>query len=446
MRRAIREIAACFAVYRSYVAPARGEITEEDRGYIDQAIECAKQKRKDIGAGLFDFMRDVLTLEVKGKQEAEFLMRFQQFTPPVMAKGVEDTAFYCYNRLVAMCEVGGDPGSDGIGVAEFHAYNAKMQATHPHTMLTLSTHDTKRSDDVRARLAVLTEMPAKFGGALNRWSRMNNDLRTELFGGGHGDMPDRNTEYLLYQTLIGAWPISIERMQEYMLKATREAKQKTSWTVNNAEFEDALHQFIDAVMRYAPFVTALEQFVDEVKDAGRLNSLAQTLIKHTAPGVPDLYQGAELWDLTLVDPDNRRPVDYVLRTKLLREIHRLPAAGLAAEVMRRADEGLPKLWTIHQALCLRRERPESFGAQADYSPLTAEGTKARHVIAYLRGDSVATIVPRLVATLGGAWGETSVELPPGRWTNRLTGGAMAGGKVALREAVRDFPVALLVRD
>jgi (1->4)-alpha-D-glucan 1-alpha-D-glucosylmutase len=446
MRRAIREIAACFAVYRSYVAPARGEITEEDRGYIEQAIECAKQKRKDIGAGLFDFMRGVLTLEVKGKQEAEFLMRFQQFTPPVMAKGVEDTAFYCYNRLVAMCEVGGDPGSDGIDVAEFHAYNAKMQVTHPHTMLTLSTHDTKRSDDVRARLAVLTEMPAKFGGALNRWSRMNNDLRTELFGGGHGDMPDRNTEYLLYQTLIGAWPISIERIQEYMLKATREAKQKTSWTVNNAEFEDALHQFIDAVMRYAPFITALEQFVNEVKDAGRVNSLAQTLMKHTAPGVPDLYQGAELWDLTLVDPDNRRPVDYALRTKLLREIHKVPATGIAAEMMRRADEGLPKLWTIHQALCLRRERPESFGAQTDYSPLTVEGTKAGHVIAYLRGDSVATIVPRLVAALGGAWGGTNVELPPGRWTNRLTGAAMAGGKVTLKEALRDFPVALLVRD
>ena len=446
MRRAIREIAACFAVYRSYVAPARGEITDEDRGYIERAIECAKQKRRDIGAGLFDFMRGVLTLEVKGKQEAEFLMRFQQFTPPVMAKGVEDTAFYCYNRLVAMCEVGCDPGSNGIGVAEFHAYNAKMQATHPHTMLTLSTHDTKRSDDVRARLAVLTEMPAKFGGALNRWSRMNNDLRTELFGGGPGDMPDRNTEYLLYQTLIGAWPITIERMQEYMLKAVREAKQKTSWTANNAEFEDALHQFIEAVMRYAPFVTDLERFVDEMKDAGRVNSLAQTLMKHTAPGVPDLYQGSELWDLTLVDPDNRRPVDYGLRTKLLREMLRLSATGAAAEAMRRADEGLPKLWTIHQALCLRRERPESFGAQAAYTPLKVEGANAGHVIAYLRGESVATIVPRLVTVLGGEWGETAVELPLGRWTNRLTGAAVTGGKVGMKEALRDFPVALLVRD
>src|ERR1017187_2817772 len=217
MRRAIREIAACYPVYRSYVEPARNEITDEDRTTIARAVECAKQKRPDIGAGLFDFVGGVLTMEVKGKQETELLMRFQQFTPPVMAKGVEDTAFYCYNRLVAMCEVGGDPGSNGMSVAEVHAYNAKMQATHPHTMTTLGTHDTKRSDDVRARLAVLSEMPAEFGDALNRWSRMNNELRAELFGGGHGDLPDRNTEYMLYQTLIGAWPIGAARVQEFML-------------------------------------------------------------------------------------------------------------------------------------------------------------------------------------------------------------------------------------
>jgi (1->4)-alpha-D-glucan 1-alpha-D-glucosylmutase len=451
MRRAIRELAACFAVYRSYVDPTRGEITDEDRAAILRAVECAKQKRPDIGAGLFEFLGNVLTLRVKGKQESEFLMRFQQFTPPVMAKGVEDTAFYCYNRLVAMCEVGGDPGSNGVSVAEFHAYNAKMQATHPHTMTTLSTHDTKRSDDVRARLAVLSEMPAKFGGALNRWSRMNNELRAELFGGRYGDMPDRNTEYLFYQTLIGAWPITVERVQEYMLKAVREAKQRTSWTTNNAEFEDALHKFIEAVMRHSEFVTDLERFVDEVKDAGRVNSLAQTLMKHTAPGVPDLYQGAELWDLSLVDPDNRRPVDYRLRAKLLREIVGLPAKEAVAEAMRHMDEGLPKLWTIHQALCLRRERPESFGAQAAYTPLRAEGPQAGHVIAYLRGEEVATVAPRLVTLMGnkqpgGEWGQTVVELPPGRWTNRLTGAQVAGGRVAMEEALRDFPVALMVKE
>jgi len=443
MRRAIREVAACFAIYRSYVAPTRGEIAEEDRAAIARAIECAKQMRQDIDAGLFTFLGDILTMQVKGARESELLMRFQQFTPPVMAKGVEDTAFYCYNRLVAMSEVGGDPGSNGIAAAEFHAYNAKMQATHPHTMVTLSTHDTKRSDDVRARLAVLSEVPAEFGAELNLWSRANNELRAQL---GLGEWPDRNTEWMLYQTLIGAWPISIERAQEYMLKAVREAKQKTSWTANNAEFEDALHRFIEAILKHSPFVAGLERFVATVKDAGRVNSLAQTLMKHTAPGVPDLYQGAELWDLSLVDPDNRRPVDYTLRAQLLREIASLPPAKAAAEAMCRADEGLPKLWTIHRALCLRRERPHSFGADAPYTALQVKGAKACHAIAYLRGEDVATVVPRLSHLLGGDWAGTSVALPAGRWTDRLTGSSFDGGEVAAGEVLRQFPVALLVKE
>ena len=446
MRRAIREIAACMAIYRSYVEPTREEITDEDRDYIERAIECAKSKRLDIAPGLFDFLCNILTLEVKGKQESEFLMRFQQFTPPVMAKGVEDTAFYCYNRLVAMCEVGGDPGSNGMTLDGFHAYQAKMQATYPYTMITLSTHDTKRSDDVRARLAVLSEMPAEFGAALNRWSRMNNELRADVLPGSSGDMLDRNTEYMLYQTLIGAWPISIERVQAYMLKATREAKQKTSWTTNNVEFEGALNSFIEVILQHPPFVTELERFVDEVKDAGRVNSLAQTLLKHTSPGVPDLYQGSELWDLSLVDPDNRRPVDYALRAKLLQEIRSMPADKVAAEVMRRADEGLPKLWTIHQALCLRRERRGSFGVEAAYTPLHIHGAKASHAIAYLRGEDVATVVPILTTKLRNDWQKTAVTLPKGNWMNRLSGASVAGGKVAIAELLKDFPVALLVRE
>jgi (1->4)-alpha-D-glucan 1-alpha-D-glucosylmutase len=231
-----------------------------------------------------------------------------------------------------------------------------------------------------------------------------------------------------------------------MLKAVREAKQQTSWTVNNAEFEDALRVFIDAVTWHAPFVTDLERFVDEVKDAGQVNSLAQTLMKHTAPGVPDLYQGAELWDLSLVDPDNRRAVDYGLRARLLREIVKLTPAKAAAEAMRRKDEGLPKLWTIHQALRLRREQPESFGAEAAYTPLYASGGRADHVVAYLRGERVATVVPRLTAPGGGDWRATRIELPEGRWMNRLTGAEVGGGGLAIGEALRDFPVALLVRE
>ncbi|HEV2618963.1 MAG TPA: malto-oligosyltrehalose synthase, partial [Acidobacteriaceae bacterium] len=443
MRRAIREVAACFRVYRTYVEPVRGEITEEDRMHIREAIECARLKRQDIDGGLFDFLGAVLASDVKGRLETEFLMRFQQFTPPVMAKGVEDTAFYCYNRLVAMSEVGGDPGSDGLSVDAFHAYNAKMQATHPHTMTTLSTHDTKRSDDVRARLAVLSEIPAEFGEALHRWSRTNNELRAEL---KLGESPDRNTEYMLYQTLIGAWPITTERVQEYMLKATREAKQKTTWTANNAEFEDALAKFIAAILGHHEFVVDLAKFVARVQAAGRTNSLAQTLMKHTAPGVPDLYQGSEVWDFSLVDPDNRRPVDYHLRAKMLHEIKRMATDKAASEAMRRAEEGLPKLWTIHQALCLRRERPKSFGSDAAYQPLQFAGKKAAHGVAYLRGGDVATIVPRWTALLNGKWEDASMELPSGMWTNRLTGASVRGGRTPIDELLRDFPVALLVRN
>ncbi|GGG88925.1 malto-oligosyltrehalose synthase [Edaphobacter dinghuensis] len=443
IRRAIREIAACFAIYRTYVVPARDEITDEDRAYISHAAEYAKQERQDIDGGLFDFLRDVLTMRVTGKQESEFLLRFQQFTGPVMAKGVEDTALYCYNRLSAMNEVGGDPGSNGLSVAEFHAYCAKMQATHPLTMTTLSTHDTKRAEDVRARIEVLSEMPSRFSAAIHRWARMNNGFRTAR--AGSGAMPDRNTEYLYYQTLIGAWPLSVERAQAYMLKAVREAKQQTTWTANNKEFEDALARFISGTLAHTPFLKDLEQFVDKVKDAGRVNSLAQTLMKYTAPGVPDTYQGTEIWDLSLVDPDNRRPVDYQERIRLMKALKKLHGDNIAAQVMARSDEGLPKMWVVHHALQLRRERPEWFGADAAYTPLPVDGPKSEHAIAYLRGDSLAVVVPRLTVKLGGVWREASIVLPRGKWLNLLTKTELNGGRVAVRSLLNSFPVALLVR-
>jgi (1->4)-alpha-D-glucan 1-alpha-D-glucosylmutase len=444
VRRAIREVAACFAVYRTYVVPEREEITEEDRRHIEEATECAKSHRQDIDGGLFDFMRDVLTMTVTGKQETEFVMRFQQFTGPVMAKGVEDTAFYCFDRLTGMNEVGSDPGRNGLSVAEFHAYCAKMQATHPATLVTLSTHDTKRSDDVRARQAVLSEIPGRFGAAVQRWSRMNNAFRTAQRGAA--TIPDRNTEYLYYQTLIGAWPLPMDRAQAYMLKAVREAKQQTSWVANNKEFEEALRMFIELTLNYAPFLRELQQFVGRVQEAGRVNSLTQTLLRHTVPGVPDLYQGGELWDMSLVDPDNRRPVDYAVRKKLLCELKHLSGEDVAAKVMLRADEGLPKMWTIHKALELRRERPECFGADADYTPLEVDGDKHDHVIAYLRGEDVVTVVPRLTLKLGGAWKDTIVVLPKGKWRNRLTGGIVEGGVITMKLLLKDFPVALLVRE
>jgi (1->4)-alpha-D-glucan 1-alpha-D-glucosylmutase len=435
IRRAIREVASCFSVYRTYVVPERREIAEEDRYRIERATESAKGNRTDIDGLLFDFMRDVLELKVTGEKEREFVYRFQQFTSPVMAKGVEDTAFYCFNRLTAMNDVGGDPDCDGFSVEVFHEYQQKMQQTFPATMTTLSTHDTKRSDDVRARMAVLSEIPDVFAAEVGRWS--TNNARHK-----QGDWIDPGTEWFLFQTLVGAWPINAERVREYMQKAMREAKVRTSWVANNAEYESALNSYIDGILGDAEFVADVEKFVGEILRAGRINSLAQTLLKHTAPGVPDLYQGGELWDLSLVDPDNRRPVDYALRRKLLAELQTMDAGG----VMARMEEGLPKLWVIHRALKLREEHREWFGAEAEYVAMAAEGARKEHVIAYGRGEHVVTVVPRLPFGLKSEWKDTTVELPAGEWRNRLTDERVHGGTVKLAELLKAFPVALLTRD
>jgi (1->4)-alpha-D-glucan 1-alpha-D-glucosylmutase len=353
-----------------------------------------------------------------------------------MAKGVEDTAFYCFNRMIGLNEVGNDPGREGLSVTELHNYFAKMQASHPITMTTLSTHDTKRADDVRARLATITEIPGRWRSLLNRWSRMNTQFRT-------GSFPDRNTECFLYQTLIGAWPITKDRLISYMEKATREAKQQTTWTQNNKEFEDALRSFIERILESPGFVAELEKFVERILRAGRINSLAQTLLKYTAPGVPDSYQGSELWDLSLVDPDNRRPVDYDTRRIMLSELQK----GMRAdEIMRGIDSGMPKMWVTHTALSLRREHPEWFGAEADYVPLLAEGHKREHVVSYLRGNHVATVVPRWTLKLGDSWASTTLELPQGRWKNLLTGDGMPGGRLRVQALLQRFPVALLTRE
>jgi (1->4)-alpha-D-glucan 1-alpha-D-glucosylmutase len=436
IRRALREMAACLQVYRTYVVPERDQVEDEDRRLIDRAAALAKANRPDLDAGLMDFIADVLALRARGGLETEFLLRFQQFTSPVMAKGVEDTALYCFNPMIGLNEVGGAPGRGGITISEFHDYCTAMQAAHPQTMNTLSTHDTKRADDVRARLAVITEVPSKWKASLYRWSRKNAQFKT-------GKSPDPNTEYFLYQTLIGAWPISAERLKTYMEKAVREAKQQTNWAQQNGEFEDALRNFIDGILGSREFIAELEGFVARVLEAGRANSLAQTLLKLTAPGVPDTYQGSELWDLHLVDPDNRAEIDYETRQSLLAEIEN----GLSPEeIMSRADSGLPKLWVIYKALHLRREKPDWFGANSGYVPLAVDGAKKEHLLGFLRGGRVATVVPRWNVRLGGNWGSTTVELPSGRWSNLLTGDALDGGRLRAQMLLRRFPVALLVQE
>jgi len=435
IRRTLREVATCFPVYRTYVVAEGKHLLDEDIRSIDRAVARAKERRKDLDAGLFDFIADVLSLRSVGLLESEFLMRFQQFTSPVMAKGVEDTAFYCYNRQIGMNEVGADPSLNGVLLKDFHNYCAMMQSTHPRTMTTLSTHDTKRADDVRARLAVLTEIPSQWRTFLRHWTRRNAHLRT-------GSLPDPNTEYFLYQTLVGAWPITSERLVPYMEKATREAKQHTSWTQQNKEFEDALSRYVNGVLESAEFIRALDEFVATVKWAGRRNSLAQTLIKYAAPGVPDIYQGAELWDLSLVDPDNRRPVDYEMRRNMLAELK----SGMDVnEIMRRIDSGMPKLWLIYRMLQIRTDHPEWFDETASYKPIYADGIRSEHLVGFLRGESAAAFAPRWTMKLGDSWSGTGVVIPTGTWKNIFTDEITEGGRIHVEALFEKFPVAFLTR-
>ena len=434
LREALCETAVCFPVYRSYVSASRGAVSREDENMVAQAVNAAKTERPDLDPELLRFLGNLLLLRVLGTLEGELAMRFQQLTSPAMAKGLEDTAFYRYHRLTALNEVGGDPNRFGITVEQFHEACIERQARYPHTMLASTTHDTKRSEDVRARLALLSEIPARWHDTVRAWAVHNERHRKN-------DVPDRNTEYLLYQTLVGAWPITLERMTGYMEKAVREAKVHTRWTQPDEAYENALHEFVQAVMTDEAFRAKLVDFVNDLVYPGRLNSLAQTLLKLTAPGIPDIYQGTELWDLSLVDPDNRRPVDFTLRRQLLKELEALTSEAILA----RMDEGVPKLWVIRQALQLRRRRSALFGADGSYRPLTAKGTKAEHVVAYLRGDAVAAVTPRLIMGLQGDWEDTVLGLPEGRWVNVLTGDDVKGGEVEVETLLARFPVGLLER-
>jgi (1->4)-alpha-D-glucan 1-alpha-D-glucosylmutase len=430
----VRETVACFPVYRTYVRAYAGQVEAADRHYVDQAIDCAKENRSDLPADLFDFLRSVLLLETTGDKESEFVMRFQQFTGPAMAKGVEDTTFYTFNRLSSLNEVGGDPSRFGIPIDEFHRAMHDRQKLWPYAMLASSTHDTKRSEDVRARIHAISEIPGEWTEAVKRWAAHNEKYKKN-------NLPDRNMEYLMYQALFGTWPIDGDRLVNYLIKASREAKTHTSWTDPNPEYDEALKDFVIAAMRDEEFLSDVAAFTGQYIEAGRINSLAQTLIKLTAPGIPDIYQGTEIWDLSLVDPDNRRPVDYELRRKMLRDFD----GASAEDILRRSDEGHPKLWVIKKTLEVRWKKPELFGADGCYQPVAARGEKAGHVIAFLRGDEVATVVPRFTIRLGGRWGDTAVSLPEGDWKNELTGETFAAWDVNISELLKQFPVALLTR-
>ena len=434
LREAVREIAACLGVYRTYVR--RGSPpSEQDRRQVSIAVQEATRRRPDIDAELLSFVADLLLMQNEGADDAEFSARFQQVTPAVMAKGVEDTAFYRYNRLVSLNEVGGDPGLFGRSVEAFHAYCLKTAEKWPATMLTLSTHDTKRSGDVRARTNLLSEIPAEWESAVRRWAEHNERHRAQGF-------PDRNLEYLMYQTMVGAWPVDEHRLVAFLQKAAREAKVHTSWINKVQAFEDALTQFAGSVMADAEFKSDLESFIGrhELVALGRLASLAQSTLLMTSPGVPDLFQGTEVWNLSLVDPDNRRPVDFEHLASLLSEIR----GAALSDVIARTDEGAPKLWLINRLLERRRADPDLFGSSS-YTPLMASGVKARHAVGFVR-DRLLVVVPRLVVGLGGDWADTAIDIPDGSWGSLLTGEEQQGGpSVPVAELTRRFPVAVLAR-
>jgi (1->4)-alpha-D-glucan 1-alpha-D-glucosylmutase len=393
-----------------------------------------------------------------------------------MAKGVEDTAFYIYNRLIALNEVGGDPAEFGAGPADFHRQSAERLRRWPDALLTSSTHDTKRSEDVRARIVVLSEIPREWRAAVNRWARVNRRHKTRVEG---QPAPSRNDEYLFYQTLLGAWPWGaetvdetfIERIEAFMLKAAREAQQQTSWINPDAEYEEAIRRFVRAALdasRRNPFLEDLPALRDLVAHAGACNALAQQLLKLTAPGAPDIYQGSELWDQSLVDPDNRRPVDYKECARLLKELQRRkPGKRLAAELLETKADGRVKLFLTSRALAYRLAHPDLF-ARGDYIPLEAEGEQAGHVVAFARrhgAQEAIAAVPRLVVNLTGkeridpigraVWGETRLLLPgaePGtRYRDCFTELEIAatsgegGAGLALSEVFGALPFALLER-
>jgi len=471
LREALADIIAQFPVYRTYITD--DSVKPEDRRDLDWAISRARKETALVDHTVFDFLHAALTTDLvgtRGYERADVVataMHFQQLTGPVMAKSMEDTAFYRYNRLLSLNEVGGEPNHFGVSPAAFHHVLQQQLRRHPASMLASATHDHKRGEDVRARLNVLSELPLEWRREIGRWARLNRFKRREVNG---QRVPGRNDEYLLYQTLVGAWPLEIdapehpglgefaERIVAYMIKASREAKARTSWTAPDPEYEAGLERFVRRILdprEGRAFIADLLAFEPRIALAGAVNGLAQTLLKLSAPGVPDTYQGCELWDLSLVDPDNRRPVDYDLRLAYLEQ--EIDPGTLLAQWR----DGRIKQHVVALALALRRQHPDLFRT-GSYEPLEATGSFGDRVIAFARRTPQVTmivVVPRLIAALledreapcpaPMIWGDTRLELPAGLTgdlRNQLTGKPvpMPSGSLAIAEVLADLPVALLL--
>lgn len=486
---AIREIIACFPVYRTYVTEGSETVVDRDRAYIHMAVARAKRRNPAISGQVFDFIRSILLKQRETRTKADqdeqirFVMKFQQTTSPVTAKGVEDTAFYRYYRLASLNEVGGEPEQFGLSVEEFHKRMWERQARWPHSLSASSTHDTKRSEDMRARINVLSELPQEWKLKVSRWSRLNR----QHFKKNEGErMPNRNDEYLFYQTLVGVWPLEAlgddaykefsERIQQYMQKAVHEAKAHTSWINPSPAYDHSVQTFVEGALERTPSNRFLEDFLpfqERVARYGLYNSLSQLALKIIAPGVPDFYQGTELWSFHLVDPDNRGPVDYRIRSEMAEELRstmkRLgpDRAEFARGLFEQAHDARVKMYTIMAGLEYRRLHPELF-QQGEYLPLECGGSKKQHVCAFARlyqHKALIAVVPRLVATLHpdgkhppmgpSVWEDTWIAAPPwptlGEFHHLLTGEIMNaeslnGRRVLpLARVLNHAPIALLER-
>jgi (1->4)-alpha-D-glucan 1-alpha-D-glucosylmutase len=476
MRAALQEVITMFPVYRTYVTTAGA--ASEDRRYIDWAVGRAKRHWPGTDTSIFDFLHSVLTGDLvrtpgayQRRAVQRLAMKFQQLTGPVMAKGAEDTAFYRYARLLCLNEVGGDPARFGTSVAAFHHQAEARAKSWPAAMLAGSTHDTKRGEDGRARLALLSEMPAAWEQRLALWSRANRGRRSDVDG---VSTPDPNDEYFFYQTVVAAWPLDLAvddvdgvaafaaRVQATMVKMVREAKEQSSWSNPNVEYEAALGRFVAGALdasRGNSFLQDIAGFVEELARPGTVNSLAQTLIRLTAPGVPDIYQGAELWDFSMVDPDNRRPVDWAARLLLLDDLRRrfgaaaVDATGFA-DLASAWRDGREKLFLIWRALQLRATAPVLFAA-GSYRSLETSGRHADHLCAFTRqheGQTLLVAVPRLVGQLMKEnapidWSDTAIERPEAAaWRDALAGTDLEARtpRIAAGDLFRNFPVALLI--
>lgn len=472
LKRGIHEMLVHFPIYRTYVSPE--SFTETDRACIAEAAARARTRNPDLIIEL-DYIEKFLLLQFREYFDAEqqkdwlhFVMRFQQFTGPLMAKGFEDTTLYAYNRLISLNEVGGEPYLFGISLDQFHEFNRQRMQNWPHAMTATSTHDTKRSEDVRARINVLSEITKEWEARVKAWRAINRGKKSRV---RRRAVPDGNDEYFFYQTLIGAFPFETEhlsafvaRIKDYIIKAIREAKIHTGWLKPESDYEEAYLSFIEKVLQPSKeneFLKDFLPFQNKVAHYGMLNSLSQTILKITSPGVPDFYQGTELWSLTLVDPDNRRPVDFRKRQQLLTEVRRSEANKHYLEKIKASpQDGKIKLFLTYQALKARKERQALFEKGA-YLPLQAEGPLKEHLVAFARheGSSWAvTIAPRFFTSLVEAgqypvgtelWNDTRIILPghsPAKWKEAITSTEVPAhkGEISVGEALQDFPVALLV--